>query len=193
MAGSALVAAWALVFVMNAVTFPLPPAWMVLAAVYSTTAVPLLPLTIGGSAAAALGRGLYSRLVSAFTNRLPASSQANAQAIATAAHSRLRWPWLFVAVYSFLPVSSDAVFIAVGMGALPATSSLIAFFLARSIYNTLMVIATGPIVGNVADMFAGHFTWGALVIVFVSIAAYVLFLRLPWTRWLGTHPSSSIT
>ena len=174
---------------MNAVTFPLPPAWMVLAAVYTTMPTPLLPLTVGGSAAAAVGRGLFSRFVAAFTGRLPASSRANAEAIATAAHTRLRWPWLFVVIYSFLPISSDGIFIAVGLGALPATSSLIAFFLARSVYNTLMVTATGPVVGNVIDLFSGRFNWGSVVLVVLSVFAYVLFLRLPWARWLGTQPA----
>ena len=62
----ALLSAWALVFLMNAVTFPLPPAWMVLAAYHTTTPAPLLPLTIGGSAAAALGRMVFARLVGTF-------------------------------------------------------------------------------------------------------------------------------
>jgi membrane protein YqaA with SNARE-associated domain len=185
-----LLAAWALVLAMNAVTFPLPPAWMVLAAFHTTAQVPLLPLTVGGSAAAALGRMVFARQVATFTGRLPADERANAQAIATAAHTRMRWPWLFVVVYSFLPVSSDAVFIAVGLGALPVRSSFIAFFVARSVYNTLMVIAAGPVVGNLAELFAGRFGWSSVLVVVAAAAAYVLFLKLPWARWLGVHPTS---
>ena len=101
----ALVVAWVIVFAMNAVTFPLPPAWTVLAAFRSYTQVPLLPLTIGGSAAAALGRLLFAWQVKTFTGRLPRDAQSNAQALAAAAHSRMRWPWLFVVIYSFLPIS----------------------------------------------------------------------------------------
>ena len=180
----ALVIAWAIVFAINAVTLPLPPAWTVLASIRAYTQVALLPLTIGGSAAAALGRLLYAWQVKTFTHRLPADAQANAQALAAAAHSRLRWPWLFVVIYSFLPISSDAVFTAVGMGALPVHSTVVAFFLARSIFNTLMVVAAGPVVSNLADLFAGRFGWQSILVVLVAASGYALFLKLPWARWL---------
>jgi len=186
----ALLSAWLLVFLMNAVTFPFPPAWMVLATFHTTTPAPLLPLTVGGSAAAALGRMVFARLVGTFTVHLPADARSNAQVLANAAHTRWHWPWLFVLVYSFLPISSDALFVAVGMGALPAGSSLLTFFLARSLFNTLMVQATGPVVSNVADLFAGRVGWSSLLVVVGAILAYVLFLKLPWARWLGvdSHP-----
>jgi len=185
----ALLSAWALVFLMNAVTFPLPPAWMVLAAFHVTTPAPLLPLTIGGSAAATLGRMIYARLVGAFTIHMSADVRANAQALATAAHAHWRWPWLFVVLYSFLPVSSDVLFIAVGLGALPVRSSLLAFFLARSIFNTVMVLVAGPVVSDVGELFAGRFGWSSLLVVVGTVAAYALFLKLPWARWLGVTPA----
>jgi uncharacterized membrane protein YdjX (TVP38/TMEM64 family) len=180
-----LVSAWALVFVMNAVTFPLPPAWTVMAAYYATGRVPLLPLTLVGSAAATLGRLLFSRTVARFTGRLSAQEQANAKALADAANRRLRWPWLFVIVYSFLPVPSDPVFVAIGLGALPQRSSTIAYFLARSVFNTLMVWAASPAVSDLGDLFAGRFSWSSLVVVLAAVCGYVLFLKLPWARWLG--------
>ena len=71
--------------------------------------------------------------------RTPLRPGALAQAIAEAAQHRLRWPWLFVAIYSFLPVPSDPVFVAIGTGVLPQRSSTVAYFLARSVFNTLMV------------------------------------------------------
>jgi len=173
------------VFLMNAVTFPLPPAWMVLAAYHVATPAPLLPLTVGGSAAATLGRTIYARLVGALTNRMSADVRANAQALATTARAHWRWPWLFVVLYSFLPIPSDVLFIAVGLGALPARSSLLAFFLARSVVNTVMVLVAGPVVSDVGELFAGRFGWGSLLVVVGAAAGYVLFLKLPWARWLG--------
>jgi hypothetical protein len=64
-----LIVAWVVVFAMNAVTFPLPPAWIVLASFREYAYVALLPLTVGGSAAAALGRLLFAWQVNAFTGR----------------------------------------------------------------------------------------------------------------------------
>jgi membrane protein YqaA with SNARE-associated domain len=181
-----LLSAWALVFVMNAVTFPFPPAWTVLTAYYATGSVPLLPLTLGGSAAAAIGRMLFAWTIGRFTNRLSAEQRANAQALSEAAHRKLRWPWLFVVIYSFLPVPSDPVFVAVGLGALPWASTFIAFLLARSVFNTIMVVSARPVVANVADLLTGRFNWSSVLIVLATVAGYMLFLRLPWARWLGT-------
>jgi membrane protein DedA with SNARE-associated domain len=132
---------------------------------------------------------LFAWQVKTFTGRLPADAQANAQALAAAAHSRLRWPGLFVIVYSFLPISSDAVFTAVGLGALPLRSTLLAFFLARSVYNTLMVVAAGPVVSNLADLLGGRLGWRAIGVVLLATGGYVLFLKLPWACWLRVQPS----
>jgi membrane protein YqaA with SNARE-associated domain len=188
---STLASAWALVFVMNAVTFPLPPAWTVMAVYHATARVPLLPLTLGGSAAAALGRAVFAWLVARFTDRLPADARRNALALSAAAHRRLRWPWMFVVLYSFLPVSSDPVFVAVGIGALPWRSSIIAFWLARSVFNTLMVAAAQPVASDLGDLFAGRFGWESILVVAASVGGYVLLLKLPWTRWLGIEPSAA--
>jgi hypothetical protein len=57
---------------------------------------------------------------------------------------------------ALLVVPSDPVFVAVGLGALPAASSFIAFFLARSVFNTVMVLGAGPAVSNLTDLFAGR-------------------------------------
>lgn len=187
----ALLLAWAVVFAMNVVTYPLPPAWMVLAAFHTYSDVPLLPLTIGGSAAAALGRMLFSWQVKTFTHRLPSDAQANAQALAAAAHSHFRSPRWFVVIYSFLPISSDGLFTAVGMGALPLRSTVLGFFLARSIYNTLMVIAAGPFVSNFVDLFAGRGGWRSIAVVVLTTAGYAVFLKLPWSRWLHAQPHAA--
>jgi len=189
----ALLLAWAVIFVMNAVTFPLPPAWTVMAAFRTYAQVPLLPLTVGGSAVAALGRLLYARQVRMFTNRLPADARSNAEAISAAAHSRLGRPWVFVAVYSFLPVSSDPVFMAVGMGALETHSTVTAYFVARSILNTLMVVAAGPAVANLGELFAGRFGWRSILVVVLSAAIYALFLKLPWARWLHVQTAGGVS
>ena len=184
-----LVSAWAIVFLMNAVTFPLPPSWTVMAAYYATGRVPLLPLTLVGSACATLGRLLFSWTVGRFTGRLSAQQRGSAQAIAEAAQHHLRRPWLFVVIYSFLPVPSDPVFVAIGTGALPQRSSTVAYFVARSVFNTLMVWAAGPVVSNLGDLFAGRFGWTSVVVVLAAVGGYVLFLKLPWARWLGVGPS----
>lgn len=186
-----LLTAWAIVFVMNVVPLHLPPAWMVLAAFYAGTGVPLLPLTIGGSVAAALGRLGFSRIVGRLGARLPADMRANADSLADVARTRLRWPAAFVALHSFLPLSSDPVFVAVGMGALPLRSSLLAYVVARSIFNTLIVWGAKPVATSLGDVFAGTGGWQAVALPLAAAAGYLGVLKLPWARWLGTAPPAA--
>jgi hypothetical protein len=56
----------------------------VLAAFRASTQVELLPLTVGGSAAATLGRLLFARQMRNLTRHLPVDAGANAQALAAA-------------------------------------------------------------------------------------------------------------
>lgn len=93
-------------------------------------------------------------------------------------------------IYCFLPVSSDPVWTAVGLGALETRSSVLAFCLARSVYNTVMVLAAGPFVSNVAELFAGRLGWRSILVVVLATAAYALFLKLPWARWLHVQPAT---
>ena len=94
-----------------------------------------------------------------------------------------------MAIYSFLPVPSDPVFVAIGTGRPAQRSSTVAYFLARSVFNTLMVWVSGPVVSNLGDLFAGPFGWTSVVAVLAAVGGYVLFPKLPWARWLGVGPS----
>jgi membrane protein DedA with SNARE-associated domain len=180
-----LLLAGALAFVMNAVALPLPPTWVVLAAIYGTTHVPLLLLTLCGTAGAALGRGVFALSIRFFDTRLPAKLRANAEALARAVHRRARWATPFVAVYTFLPLPSNPLFAAVGMGALPLRPSMAGYFLGRWANNTIALLAARPVVGNLHDLFARSLSWRSLAQAAVAVVAYLIFLSLPWRRWLG--------
>jgi hypothetical protein len=153
-----LFAAWALILLMNFVPVPMPPTWMVMVALHATVDLPLLALTIGGTAAAALGRAGFALQLRRSNRQLPPDMRANAEALAVVANRRLHWPTLFVVLYSLLPLSSNPVFMAVGLGALPLRSSVVAFFLARSVFNTAMVLGSKTVTSSVADLFTGRGT-----------------------------------
>jgi hypothetical protein len=78
----------------------------------------------------------------------------------------------------------------VGVGALPLRSSLVAFFLARSVFNTLMVLGSKPVTSSLADLIAGRVTWQSILVSVGSIAGYAVFLKLPWSLRLGLEQSS---
>lgn len=173
-----------LALVMNAVALPLPPTWVALAVIHATTHVPLLPLVIFGTLGATLGRGCFALSIGFFNTRLPSKQRENAEALAQAVHRQAKWATLFVAIYTFLPLPSNPLFVAVGMKALPLRSSMIGYFLGRSGNNTIALLAAKPVAGNIHDLFTHSLSWQSLVQAALAIAAYLIFLSLPWKRWL---------
>jgi hypothetical protein len=175
---------------MNAVTLPLPPARMVLATFREYTHVALLPLTIGGSAAAALGRLLFAWQVKTFTHRLPADARTQRRCSGgggsfTLAVAVVIRGHLFVLAYFERRCLHRG-----RNGGFTASQHTGRVFLARSVFSTLMVLTAAPVVSNLAELFAGRFGWRSIAIVLLATAGYALFLKLPWAQWLRVQPAA---
>lgn len=178
------------VFAMNVFPLPLPPSFLAMAAFYMAYDVPLVPLTVCASFSAACARAVFATGVGRFTDRIPEKQRRNAEAFAGYARKKVKLPAVFVAAYSFTGLTSNPLFVAVGLGALPFFTSVAAFFVARSIFNTIIVY----LIAYVFDAFdAGDdITLMSLVIAIGGfIGAYIIFLNLPWTRWLGMEDEPS--
>lgn len=179
-----LLGAFAAALALNAFVVPLPPTWAVLALIHGATAAPLLPLALAGALGAAAGRGCFALAVRHLNTHLPGRMRANAEALAAAAQRHARWPLLFVAVYSFLPLPTNPLFAGVGMGALPLRKSIVGYFAARWAQTTLLLLGTRPVARDVRALFAHSLTWVSATTAAI-IVAYAIFLSLPWQRWLG--------
>jgi membrane protein DedA with SNARE-associated domain len=182
-----------LAFVMNAVALPLPPTWVMLALIHGGTQVPLVPLVIFGTIGATFGRACFALSIRFFNTKLPPKMQANAQALARAVHRQAKWAIPFVAVYTFLPLPSNPLYVAVGMGALPVTQSSIGYFMGRSVNNTLTLLAAKPVAGSIHDLFTHSLSWQSLLQAVLAISAYLIFLSLPWKRWLHLDEPEAAT
>jgi membrane protein YqaA with SNARE-associated domain len=179
-----LLSACALAFAMNAVALPLPPTWVILAIIHNTTHVPLLLLTLFGTLGATFGRGCFALSIRTLKTKMPPKMRAHAAALASAVHSRARWATPFVALYCFLPLPSNPLFVAVGTDALPLPQSMLGYFIGRWANNTLVLLLAKPVTGNIRDLFAQSLSWRSLAQGAAATAAYLVFLNLPWERWL---------
>jgi membrane protein DedA with SNARE-associated domain len=188
-----LLATCALAFVMNAVALPLPPTWVVLSVIHNTTHAPLLLVTLFGTLGAMFGRGCFALLIRNVNTKLPPAIRANATALADAVRGRARWATPFVALYCFLPLPSNPLFVAVGMGALPLRGAMIGYFIGRWAGNTIALIAARPVAGSIRDLFAGSLSWRSLAQGAVVTIGSVVFFSLPWKRWLHLDTSASVS
>jgi membrane protein DedA with SNARE-associated domain len=116
--------------------------------------------------------------------KLPPRLRANAEALAQTVHRQERSATPFVALYTFLPLQTNPLFVAVGMGALPLPQSMIGYFVGRLAHNTILLLTARPVVGNVHDLFARSLSWRSLAQAGAAVVACLIFLSLPWKRWL---------
>ena len=178
------------VFAMNVFPLPLPPSFLAMAMFYMASDVPLVPLVLFSTFSAACARAVFATGVGRFTDRIPEKQRRNAEAFARYARKKVKRPAVFVGAYSFTGLTSNPLFVAVGLGALPFFSSVAAYFVARSVLNTIMVY----LIAYVFDYFdtGDDITFLSIVIALGLFAgAYLVFLNLPWARWLGMDDEDS--
>jgi membrane protein YqaA with SNARE-associated domain len=182
----AMLAAWAIALVINVVPAFMPPTWSVLAAFRIMAGAPLLPLTVGGASASALGRVGLALLCRRFGDKLPETDRENARALGRFVNRHRRWREAIVFFYCLGPLPSNPLFIAAGVGRVPLLPATIAFFAARAIADTFWVWSAGKVSDNLGDVFLKNVTsWQAAAIQLVALALVVLIFRLPWATWLG--------
>ncbi len=181
-----LLAAWTLVFAINVVPAFMPPSWAVMAVFRITSGLPILPLTLGGAAASALGRMMLARLSARLGHKLPRSDRDNAAALGAFVNRHRHWRALIVFGYCLAPLPSNPLFIAAGVGRVPLLPVTIAFFLSRAIADTFWVWTAGLVATSLGDVFLHSLTsWQSIAVQIVAIVLVVLVFRLPWSRWLG--------
>jgi len=186
-----LLAAWLIVLLVNIAPAFMPPTWAVLATFHiARPELPLLPLTVGGAAMSAFGRSRLALLSRAGGRLLPARDRRNAEALGALfeRHQRLSLGILFA--YCLGPLPSNALFIAAGLGRMRLGAVTATFFVARAIADTFWVWGAGRASGSLVKTFEDYLTsWQALVLQLATIAAVIVVMRLPWTRWLAAATS----
>jgi membrane protein YqaA with SNARE-associated domain len=181
-----LLLAWGLVLVMNVVPAFMPPTWSVLAVLRIHDHLPLLPLTVGGAAASALGRVTLASLSRRAGGHLPETDRKNATALASFIARHPRWEDVIVFAYCLGPFPSNALFIAAGVGRLPLRRVVVLFFVSRALSDTFWVWTATGITRNVGDLFTGALTSPrSLAVQAFSVGLVAAACRLPWATWLG--------
>lgn len=183
-----LLAAWAVALIVNLVPAFMPPTWSVLTIFKITAGLPLLPLTLGGVAMAALGRVALALLSRRYGEKLPRTDRENAEALGAFVNTHERWREVIVFGYCLAPLPSNPLFIAAGVGDVPLLPVTLAYFCARAIVDTLYVWSVERVSKSAGGLFLDQLTsWKSLAVQVVSVILLALVFRLPWAKWLGLH------
>ncbi|MBX7111654.1 MAG: hypothetical protein K1X87_07385 [Dehalococcoidia bacterium] len=178
--------AWLIVLVVNIAPAFMPPTWAVLATFHiATPELPLLPLTVGGAAASALGRSRLALLSRTTSRFLPAREARNAVALGALFERHQRLGLLLLFAYCLGPLPSNWLFIGAGLARIRLRVVAVTFFLSRALADTFWVWGAGRASASLATTFERYLTsWQAILLQLAAMATVVLLLRLPWTRWL---------
>jgi hypothetical protein len=180
-----LLAAFALVFLINLVPAFMPSSWMVLAFFYIKFDLPLLVLTIGGAIVSGFGRLALAKGSAEFRRRFMRGKEPDLRRLGAYLdeHRRFAAPATFV--YTLTPFPTNNLFIAAGMVGVNLRWVLAGFWAGRILADTFWVWTTHRVFNSIGDVFSE--TVGGRVAIGLqsaSLLSVFLLYQLPWGRWL---------
>jgi hypothetical protein len=183
-----LLAAFALIFVINLVPAFMPSSWMVMAFFYIQFDLPLLVLTLVGAGVSACGRLVLAR-GSAWTKRaLPRASQDELDELGAFLDERRHVLAPTAFLYALTPLPTNNLFVAAGLAGVRLTNVIAGFLVARMIADTLFVWTTDRVFDDLGDVFGRAYgNWLAIAIQAASVTSIILLYKLPWARWLRRY------
>ena len=169
-------------FTMNVVPVLGPPLWTVVTLFVVQSDMPILPAVILSTFAAGLGRIVLALIARNLGRSLVRAQQADVDEIAELLRRRRRGLLPASFVYStVLPTSW--MFMAAGIIGAPLRPIFLGYWISRATIDTLFVLgAQSASEELVRDAVLGP---TALVAQAAGIGFFLLFLRLPWVRWLA--------
>ena len=180
-----LLAAFALVLVINMVPAFMPSSWMVLAFFYIRFDLPLLVLTIGGALVSGLGRLALARGSAEFRRRFINGKEEDLRQLGAFLDHHRNYVAPATFAYTLTPFPTNNLFIAAGMAGVNLTWVLAGFWAGRILADTFWVWTTHRVFDSIGDVF-GTAVRGPIAIglQLSSLVSVFLFYQLPWGRWL---------
>jgi hypothetical protein len=180
-----LLAAYAIIFVINLVPAFMPASWMVMAFFYIKFGLPLLILTIGGAVVSALGRWLLARASGSFRRRFMHDKESDLVELGRFLdrHRRITGPVTFA--YTLTPLPTNNLFVAAGRVGVNMGWVLAGFTPGRILANTFWVWTTDRVFNSFGDVIATTIDgkW-AIALQVVGAITVVLLFKVRWARWL---------
>ena len=184
------------VFAVNLAPAFMPPTWSVLTFFLLRWDLPLVPLAVGGAAAASLGR-LVLALASRRWGRgfLPAARRRSLAGLGARIDEKARWaPALAMLGYSFGPIPSNQLFVAAGLMGLRLRPIVSAFFVGRLISYTFWAGAAHVAVPRLEELFGRYWRDEAFIAVQIGlIALLAAFALIDWRRLLAARAGARST
>ncbi len=158
-----------------------PPVWTVMVFMLVKFDLnPWLVLAVGvpGSVLGRYGLSLY---VPRFFGKVMKQTKSDELKFAGSKLNGSLWrSWLFVLVYSLLPISTTALFSAAGLARIKPIQILPPFFVGKFVSDAIMLFTGSYAIHNSVDVVYGTFSWKGITTIVVGLVVLAAFLFLDW-------------
>ena len=173
---------FAIAYSMNIVPVLGPPVWTVVAFFVVQFELPLLPTAIGASFCSAWGRLTLTRITARYGRSIIRAQQADVDAVSSFIEKRRRRLFPVTLLYS-IALPTSWLFMAAGIIRVPLRPIFFGYWLSRSTVDIVLVL--GARTANEELLQGSTIGLQALIAQAFGIVTFILFLRLPWVRWLS--------
>ena len=180
------VAVFASALAVDLIPFFGPPAWM--AMVFFLVKFDLNPWLVlaAGVTGSTLGRYLLSRYIPKFSDRMIKQHKSDELKFVGGKLRQKLWrSWLFVFIYSLLPMSTTALFTAAGIARISPLVILPPFFLGKLVSDAVMLFTGSYVAVNASSFAAALFSPKSLLLTIPGLGAIALMLFLDWRLMLA--------
>ncbi len=173
------------VLLVNVIPAFAPPTWAVLVYFLVRHDLWLPGVVLAGVTAATLGRYFLSLYIHAISRRILTDRQTESIRYLTGRLGKSRMlNFLFVFLYSLTPLSTSALFIAVGIARIHIQVVLAGFFCGRLISYTILSLSAEALAHKVSDFALEGFSWEGAVTALAALFILLLFTFLDWRSLL---------
>ena len=172
----------AIAYGMNVVPVLGPPGWTVIAFFVVQFEVPLLPATVAAAFSAAWGRLTLTRITARYGRSVIRAQQEDVDTVSKFIEARRRTLFPVTLFYS-IALPTSWLFMAAGIIRVPLRPIFFGYWFSRATVDTVLVL--GARTASEELLQGSTIGLQALIAQTFGILSFVLFLRLPWVRWLS--------
>jgi len=172
---------FAVSLLVDVVPFVGPPAWTVMVFFQVHYQLDIWLVLFIGVTGSAIGRYVYSGYIPGISDRfIKPSKTADLQFIGRKL-ARNGWKvWLFVLLYTLIPLPSTPLFTAVGIARIKPIHIMPSFFVGKFVSDAIMVLAGNFVAGNACNIGREILSWQTITGTILSLVIISMFLFVDW-------------
>jgi membrane protein YqaA with SNARE-associated domain len=174
-----------LIIAVNCMPALVPPTWIVLTSFVAAFHLEVWLVVIIAVTGASIGRFILAHYIEWFSHIIFNKKQhENLHYLGDRIGKTPKSNFWFVFFYSLTPLSTTALFVAVGIAKINLKIVIPAFAIGRTISYTILLLSSTAITKNVSNLFQGVFSIKGLISTLVALITVLILIFIDWHKLL---------